>query len=456
MSDLLSIILAAGEGTRMKSDLTKVLHQVAGKAMVEHVIDNINEINSQVVAVVGHQGDKVSKLLEGKGVKSVLQKEQLGTGHAVLQAASYIKEHQGSVLILYGDTPLLSPQRLKRLIRQREEQGAAAAVLTAYLEEPSGYGRIIRDNNGYIERIVEEKDASSTEKEIKEINSGVYCFDSKCLEAALTRLDNNNAQQEYYLTDTISYINETDGVIIPVVCEDNNEIIGVNDRVNLSLVEKIIRKRINNCHMKNGVTIIDPAVTYIDEGVTIGRDSIIYPFTYLAGKTEIGSYSVVGSHCRLNNAKIADKVNIVDHCIIQDSKISDGVNIGPFAYIRPGSIVEKGAKIGDFVELKKARIGENSKVPHLSYAGDVEIGKGTNVGAGTIFANYDGQDKHKTKIGDNVFIGSNTTIVAPISIGDGGKTGAGSVVTKDVPEAVTVVGVPARTFDKTKGGSEDN
>lgn len=456
MSELLSIILAAGEGTRMKSDLTKVLHKVAGKPMLEHVIDNVNEINSQVVAVVGHQGDRVNKLLERKGVKSVLQKEQLGTGHAVLQARDYIKKHQGSVLILYGDTPLLSPQRLRQLVRQREEQGAAAVVLTAYLEKPSGYGRIIRDNNGYIERIVEEKDASSTEKEIKEINTGVYCFDSKYLEVALAGLDNNNAQQEYYLTDTISYINETDSVIIPVVCEDNNEIIGVNDRVNLSLVEKIIRKWINNRHMKNGVTIIDPAVTYIDEGVIIGRDSIIYPFTYIEGKTEIGSHSVIGSHCRLNNSEIADNVNIIDHCIIQDSKIGDGVNIGPFAYIRPGSVVEKGAKIGDFVELKKARIGKNSKVPHLSYAGDVEIGKGTNVGAGTIFANYDGRDKHKSKIGDNVFIGSNTTIVAPISIGDGGKTGAGSVVTKDVPEAVTVVGVPARTFDKPKGGSEDN
>ncbi len=449
VSNLLTIVLAAGQGTRMKSDLTKVLHQTGGKPMVEHIIDLTKSLDSKTVIVVGHQGDRVQAEFDDiKGLDFVEQKEQLGTAHAVLQAKEHIEKHQGSVLVLYGDTPLLTRDTLERLVKTQQSSEAGAAVLTAFIDNPSGYGRIIRGESDEILRIVEEKDASKEEKAVNEINSGVYSFNSYLLQEALDNIDSNNAQGEYYLTDAIGYINNKGKKVISVVVEDNNEIIGVNDRKNLARVEKIIRKRINDQHMEEGVTIIDPETTFIDSNVEIGHDCIIYPFTFIEGDSKIGSNSVVGPHSRLVNAIIGKGVTLRSNSNIWESTIKDGVTVGPFAYIRPGCTINQNAKIGDFVEMKKASIGQGTKVPHLSYVGDAEIGAGTNIGAGTIFANYDGEKKHKTIVGDSVFVGSNSTLVAPVKIGDKGRTGAGAVVTKNVPEDTTVVGVPAREIKK--------
>lgn len=455
MSDLLTIILAAGQGTRMKSNLTKVLHHVSGKPMVMHVIDTVKELGSNIIVIIGHQAEQVKTELAGEDILFVEQKDRLGTGHAVIQTMDMIKNHQGSILILYGDTPLLTSSTLNNLIEKKESFKAKAAILTAIVEDPTGYGRILKDEQRNVSCIVEEKDANFGEKSIKEINSGVYCFDSKDLIEGLENLDNNNAQGEYYLTDVIGFIRKKQGQVIPVPVNDINEIIGVNDRIQLAQVESILRRRINQKHMKNGVTIIDPATTYIDSQVVIDRDTVVYPFTYLEGNTRIGEGTVIGPSCRIINSEIGDNVSLKDHSIIINSKVVGESNIGPFAYIRPGSFIEKGAKVGDFVELKNARIGRKSKIPHLSYVGDAEIGEGTNIGAGTIFANYDGENKHRTKIGNSVFVGSNSTLVAPITINDRGRTGAGSVITKNVPEGITVVGVPAKEFKK-RGGSKNN
>ncbi|ACL70869.1 bifunctional UDP-N-acetylglucosamine diphosphorylase/glucosamine-1-phosphate N-acetyltransferase GlmU [Halothermothrix orenii] len=447
-SQVLTIILAAGKGTRMKSGLAKVLHPVAGKPMISHVINSASPISSSVVVIVGYQGDKVKETL-GTGYTYVRQEEQLGTGHAVLQAKKLIKKHQGQVLILCGDTPLLREKTLSELVDAQRETGAGVAVLTADIDNPRGYGRIIRNEAGnQIIKIVEDSDASDEERLVNEINSGVYCFDSNQLSEALENLTNDNAQGEYYLTDTIAYLRNKGEVVVPVKVDDSREIIGVNDRRNLARAERVLRNRIINYHLANGVSIIDPDTTYIDSTVEIGQDSVIYPFTYIEGRTRIGSEVVVGPHSHLINAEIGDRSKLLDSTVIKDSKIGEDTNIGPFAYIRPGCQIASGVKVGDFVELKKAKIGENTKVPHLSYVGDAEIGENSNIGAGTIFANYDGKKKHKTKVGNNAFIGSNTTLIAPVTVGNRGKTGAGAVVTKDVPGGVTVVGVPARKFKK--------
>jgi bifunctional UDP-N-acetylglucosamine pyrophosphorylase/glucosamine-1-phosphate N-acetyltransferase len=456
MANLLTIILAAGQGTRMKSAKIKVLHSVAGKPMLKHVLDNVVSLSFRMVVIVGYQGDEVRKSLNLSQLDFVEQKEQLGTGHAVLQARDIINEHDGPVLVLYGDTPLLRTDTLDKLVKTQSETGAAAVVLTANMEDPTGYGRIIRNNEGQVLKIIEEKDATPTEKEIREINSGVYCFDSRLLSEGLVTLDNDNAQGEYYLTDIIEFIVKKGKKVLPVVVNDSREIIGVNDRIQLACAEKVLRKRINQQHMIDGVTIIDQETTYIDSEVEIGQDTMIYPFTYLEGKTRIGSNTIIGAHCRITDGIIGNNVNLKDHCIIMDSKLGDSTTIGPFAYIRPGCVVAERARVGDFVEMKKALIGEGTKVPHLSYVGDTEIGKNTNIGAGTIFANYDGQEKHRTIVGNNVFIGSNSTLIAPLKVGDHGKTGAGSVVTRDIPENTTVIGVPAKIFHKKKGGKENN
>lgn len=455
MTDLLSVVLAAGQGTRMKSDLTKVLHKVAGEPMLKYILRTTSNLASHTVCVVGYQGEQVKEEIDSSCVDFVEQEEQLGTAHAVRQAREYIKEHDGPVLILYGDTPLLTENTLQKMVKQHQKNKAGLTVLTAYIDEPTGYGRIIRSQDEkQITEIVEEEDADETEKSIKEINSGVYCFDSNLLVKALENINCDNAQEEYYLTDAVSYINKQGNKVIPVVVEDSKEIIGINNRVALSRAEKILRQRINNYHMENGVTIIDPETTYIDSEVEIERDTVIYPFTYLEGKTKIKKDCVIGPHCRLVNIEIGNCTQIKANCVLRNSLIEDNCTIGPFAYIRPGSKVNNGAKVGDFVELKKSNIGRGTKVPHLSYVGDAEIGEGSNIGAGTIFANYDGEKEHRTTVGNSVFIGSNTTLVAPVNIGNDGKTGAGSVVTKNVDKNTTVVGVPARIYKKESKENE--
>lgn len=449
MSDLLTVVLAAGKGTRMKSDTNKVLHKIAGKEMVNHVIDTADKISSEVVCIVGYQAEKVKKAITAD-VKFKLQSEQLGTGHAVMQAMDEIKDHNGDVLILYADIPLIKEKTLQNMKNFHDNQSANLTIITTLLKNPTGYGRIIKNEDSEIIKIVEEDDATSKEKKINEINSGIMCIDSNSLIDALDDLDNDNAQNEYYLTDVVNSIRNENGKILPYKIDDKEEITGVNDRVNLSKAEKIIRERINKKHMDNGVTIIDPQTTYIDGNVEIGADTIIYPFTYLEGETKIGSHNIIKPHNHIIDSIIGDNNNIKNSNVIKESTIKNECNIGPFAHIRPGCIIADGVKIGDYVELKKADISEKTKVPHLAYVGDAEIGTKTNVGAGTIFANYDGKNKHKTIVGDSVFIGSNSTLVAPLKIENRGKTGAGAVVTNDVEEDTTVIGVPAREYVKSK------
>jgi bifunctional UDP-N-acetylglucosamine pyrophosphorylase/glucosamine-1-phosphate N-acetyltransferase len=453
MADLLSIILAAGKGTRMKSDKIKVLHPVAGKAIIKHVINTLDGLNSKIVNVIGHQKDEVQKELEDLDkwdLNYVIQSEQLGTGHAVKQAESYIENHEGAVLILYGDTPLLSRESIAQFVKEHQLNNSDLTVMTAVMDDPEGYGRIVKDEAENLTAIVEEKDADPETKKIKEINSGVNCIDSKLLREFLANMDNNNSQNEYYLTDIIEYAVNKNKNINTYTVQDSDEIIGINTRKQQAEAEKVLRKRIIDQHLNNGVTIIDPDTTFIDAEVEIEQDVTIYPFNYLEGKTKIAKNTVINPNCKLKDAVIGENAEILSNTIIKESKVGNGTNVGPFAYLRPGSTVEDSCKIGDFVELKKTTVKTGAKVPHLCYAGDAEIGERTNIGAGTIFANYDGENKFKTRIGKDAFIGSDSILVAPLKIGDGAKTAAGSVVTKDVNAGDTVMGVPARIYKSKK------
>ncbi|TDO77761.1 UDP-N-acetylglucosamine pyrophosphorylase /glucosamine-1-phosphate N-acetyltransferase [Halanaerobium saccharolyticum] len=453
MTDLLSIILAAGKGTRMKSDKIKVLHPVAGKPIIKHVLNTLDGLNSKIVNVVGHQKEKVQAELEDLDMwdlNYVVQSEQLGTGHAVKQAESYIAEHEGAVLVLYGDTPLLRKETIAEFVKEHQQNNSDLTVMTAFFDNPEGYGRIVKDQEGNLTAIVEEKDAAPETKKIKEVNSGVNCIDSELLQDFIANMDNNNAQQEYYLTDIIEFAVNKNKKINTYTVQDADEIIGINSRKQQAEAEQILRSRIIDQHLTNGVTIIDPETTFIDAEVEIEQDVTIYPFNYLEGKTKVAKNTVINQNCKLKNAIIGKNVEILSNTIIKESKVGDGTNVGPFAYLRPGSIVEDNCKIGDFVELKKTTVKSGAKVPHLCYAGDAEIGERTNIGAGTIFANYDGENKFQIKVGKDAFIGSDSILIAPLTIGDQAKTAAGSVVTKDVNSGDTVMGVPARIYKSQK------
>ena len=453
MVDLLSIILAAGKGTRMKSDKIKVLHPVAGKAIIKHVLNTLEGLNSKIVNVIGHQKEKVQAELEDLDkwdLNYVIQSEQLGTGHAVKQAADYIENHSGPVLILYGDTPLLRKETILEFVKKHKNSNSDLTVMTAIFNDPAGYGRIVKNDQDQLISIVEEKDADQKTKKIKEINSGVNCIDSRLLKDFLNNMDNDNAQGEFYLTDIIEFAVKKNKKINTYTVQDSDEIIGINTRKQQAEAEKILRKRIIEEHLTNGVTIIDPDTTFIDSEVEIGSDVTIYPFNYLEGKTKIAKKTVINQNCKVKDSVIEENVEILSNTIIKESKVGAGTNVGPFAYLRPGSIVEENCKVGDFVELKKTTVKTGAKVPHLCYAGDAEIGERTNIGAGTIFANYDGNNKHQTKIGKDVFIGSDSILIAPLKIGDNAKTAAGSVVTKDINSGDTVMGVPARVYTSEK------
>jgi len=453
MVDLLSIILAAGKGTRMKSDKIKVLHSVAGKAIIKHVLNTLDGLNSKIINVIGHQKEKVQAELEDLDkwdLNYVIQSEQLGTGHAVKQAADYIENHSGPVLILYGDTPLLRKETILEFVKKHKNSNSDLTVMTAIFNDPAGYGRIVKNDQDQLISIVEEKDADQKTKKIKEINSGVNCIDSRLLKDFLNNMDNDNAQGEFYLTDIIEFAVKKNKKINTYTVQDSDEIIGINTRKQQAEAEKILRKRIIEKHLTNGVTIIDPDTTFIDSEVEIGSDVTIYPFNYLEGKTKIAKKTVINQNCKVKDSVIEENVEILSNTIIKESKVGAGTNVGPFAYLRPGSIVEENCKVGDFVELKKTTVKTGAKVPHLCYAGDAEIGERTNIGAGTIFANYDGNNKHQTKIGKDVFIGSDSILIAPLKIGDNAKTAAGSVVTKDINSGDTVMGVPARVYTSEK------
>ena len=425
------IVLAAGKGTRMKSKLYKVLHQVCGKSMVEYVVEAAQAIKpDKIVTIVGNGAEEVKKVLANKS-EFVLQKKQLGTGDAVLTASDELAAEKGATLVITGDTPLFTSQTFQKLFDYHQSKGNAATVLTAQAPNPYGYGRIIRDDQDNVLRIVEQKDATADELKINEINTGVFCFDNQLLFSALKKVDNQNAQGEYYLTDVLEILRNEGQRIGAYKMPDFSESLGVNDRYALAQATKIMQKRINKKHMANGVTFIDPDTAYIDADVKIGCDTLIEGNVVIKGNTEIGDDCVVTSGSRIIDSKIANNVTVTSSTVEQ-AEMDDFSDVGPNSHLRPKAIIRKGAHIGNFVEIKNAEIGENSKVGHLTYIGDATLGKDVNVGCGTIFANYDGIKKDHTNVGDRAFIGSGATLVAPVNIADHAFVAADSTITKDV------------------------
>ena len=427
-----TIILAAGKGTRMRSKLPKVLHKVGGKAMLQHVVDAAKGAGSErEVVVIGSGAQLVEQTISG--VEFVMQEEQLGTGHAVLSAKKNFEKSTGTVLILCGDTPLLTNELLKKFTAAHEDSKCAATVLTAKMPDATGYGRIIRDLDGSLEKIVEEKDANEFEKKINEVNAGVYCFDVQKLFGALEKIGNNNSQGEYYLPDALTILKDAGEKIGAFRANYADETLGINSRVQLAAADKIFRMKKNNELMEAGVTIIDPNTTFIDYDVKIGQDTIIYPNTYIEGNTTIGEDCAIGPNIRFTDMKVGNKVTAqFSYC--HEAEICDGVTLGPYVHLRPGTTIGENVKIGNFVEVKNSNIGEGSKLPHLQYIGDTDMGSGVNVGCGTVTCNYDGKQKFRTTIGDNAFIGCNTNLVAPVNVKEGAYIAAGSTITKDVPK----------------------
>ncbi len=432
MSDLVTVILAAGKGTRMKSSLPKVLHRVGGKPMLQHVLDAAKSAGSKRnVVVVGFGGEAVQAAM-GNQAEFVIQKEQLGTGHAVLQTKSLLEEEEGTVMVLCGDTPLLTGNLLRKLYDAHCETGAKATVLTAIMENPDGYGRIVHMPDGTVEKIVEHKDATEEERGIKEVNSGIYCFAAKDLFAALGEVKNDNAQGEYYLPDVLEILRKEGKKIWAVSTEDDESTLGINSRSQLAQAEGILRRRKNEELMAEGVTLMDPSSTFIDADVKIGKDTVIYPFTWIEGKSVIGENCEIGPNVRLQNVTVGNGVT-GQFTYAHDAVIDDGVVLGQFVHIRPDTHLMEKVKIGNFVEVKNSNVGKGTKLPHLSYIGDCDMGANVNMGCGTITVNYDGKKKFRTVVGDNAFIGCNSNLVAPVTVEDNAYVGAGSTITKTVP-----------------------
>ncbi len=432
MSQLLAVILAAGKGTRMKSALPKVLHQVGGKPMVQHVLDAATFAGAaKSVVIVGFGAQSVVDALAGQAEFAV-QAEQLGTGHAVMQAQKELADFDGTVMVLCGDTPLLTGELLQTLYTAHTNAQAAATVLTAIMPDPAGYGRVIRDTAGQVLKIVEHKDAEPAELSVREINTGIYCFEAKLLLKALAGLTCNNAQGEYYLTDVIAILNSQGQKVWAVNADDYRETMGINSRVQLAEAEGLIRRRKLETLMENGVTIMDPNSTFIDTQVEIGSDTVIYPFTWIEGQSVIGANSAIGPNSRLANTRVGDH-STLHFSYAHDCTVGNRVTVGPYVHLRPHTELKDGVKIGNFVEVKNTVVGEGSKIPHLSYIGDTDMGAGVNIGSGTITVNYDGKHKHRTTIEDDAFIGCNTNLVAPVTVGKGSYVAAGSTITKNVP-----------------------
>lgn len=445
MSGLKVVILAAGQGTRMKSKVPKVLHKVLDKTMVDYVIDASVEAGAEdICVIVGHQSAMVKAMI-GTRVKFALQKEQLGTGHAVMQAGDFISD--GNILVLCGDTPLIRPETIKELSDMHNSGGNDVTVVSMKADDPTGYGRIVRENNAFA-KIVEQKDADEEQKKINEVNTGVYIFKADALKAAFEKLSNNNSQGEYYLTDTLEIIKNNGGKVDIMVAEDADEFLGVNSKLQLSQATDIMKKRINEYHMLNGVTIMDPANTYIGIDVKIEPDTIIYPGCMLEGKTEIGTDCIIGPNCRIQSSIIHNGVTVQSSFLIQ-AEVDNYSTVGPFAYLRPNSKIGEHVRIGDFVEIKNSTIDDGTKVSHLTYVGDSDVGKCVNFGCGTVTVNYDGKNKFRCKIGNNVFIGCNSNLVAPVEIEDNAYTAAGSTITKNVPEGSLAI---ARSRQDNKEG----
>ena len=432
MDNIYTILLAAGLGKRMKSDTPKILHEICGKSMIDYVLQNSKALSDQKpLIVVGHEKEKVMHHLEGKA-EFVFQKEQLGTGHAVIIAKEFIENKKGYVLIMAGDMPLIRQETLLELYDKMKNEGSQACVLTTVTEDPFGYGRVVIENENVL-KIVEEKDATEKERKIKEVNTAVYLFKIDSLLKAIDRLSNNNALKEYYLTDCIELIRKDGGRVSYYRIEDEHEGFGVNDREQLAHANMLMQQRILKQHMLGGITIIDPNNTYIDADVVIGHDTIIYPGNYLKTGTVIGERCILKGSNIIENTTIKDEAEIISSTVT-DSYIGQGTTVGPYAYLRPGSNIGASCRIGDYVEIKNSNIKDFTKVSHLTYIGDADVGKNCNVGCGTVFVNYDGKEKYRITIGDNVFIGCNTNLIAPVKVDDGAFIAAGSTVTENVPK----------------------
>jgi bifunctional UDP-N-acetylglucosamine pyrophosphorylase / glucosamine-1-phosphate N-acetyltransferase len=454
------LIMAAGLGTRMKSQKAKVLHELGGRPIIAHVVQKALALEPRkIYVVVGHQAAEVETaartvISDTELAKFVLQAEQRGTGDAVQSARASLQDAESTLLILSGDVPLVREETLSKLVEHHHSSAAVCSILSVRLENPTGYGRIVRDDQNRFARIVEQKDATDEEKLIREINSGIYCFDTTRLFQALDQVKPTNQQQEYYLTDAPAILLASGKKIEIYTSNDPREVSGINSRADLAEFENLIRRRKIRSLMIEGVTFIDPSHAYISEEAQIGRDCVIYPNVTVEGNTVIGENCVIRSGSRISDSQIGNRVVIKDNCVIIDSTIESNCSVGPFAHLRMGAHLEEDAAVGNFVEVKKSRLGRKSKSMHLTYLGDATIGSETNIGAGTVTCNYDGKEKHATVIGDNVKIGSDTMLVAPVSVGDRSVTAAGSVVTKDVPPDSLVAGVPAVVKKKLKNGEK--
>ncbi len=433
-----AVVLAAGLGTRFRSDLAKVMHRVAGRTMLRHILEALRPLGlGQIVVVVGYQADEVTAEAEAvdlDGLTTALQEEQLGTGHAVAQALPALDDGIERVLVLPGDAPLLTPDTLAELLGG----GAEGVLLTTEPDDPTGYGRILRDDAGHVIGIVEETDATEAQKGLREVNAGMYVFDREHLRDAVGHLDADNAQGEQYLTDVVEILVD-EGAEIRAVLAPHDEVRGVNDRVQLAEAGALLRERALERLMREGATVVDPSATYVDVGVSAGRDTVILPGCILEGETRIGADATIGPYSHLVDAEVEDGASVT-RSVVLEASVGPAATVGPFSFLRPGTRLERGAKAGAFVEIKKSTVGENSKVPHLTYLGDTTVGSDANVGAGTVTVNYDGYEKHQTRIGDGAFVGSGSMLMAPLQIGDGAYVAGGSTITDDVPDDALGIG----------------
>ena len=449
------LVMAAGLGTRMKSNRAKVLHELGGSPLIAHVVRAAQALNPQaILVVVGHQAEEVERaaLAEvGDLARFVTQAQQHGTGDAVESARSELENSDSLVLVLSGDVPMIKSETLRKLIEHHNNARAACTILSVRLENPTGYGRIVRDANDSFQKIVEHRDATDEQRQVREINSGIYCFDGKELYRALRKVEPANDQGEYYLTDVAEIILADGGIVSVYLHADNREVSGINTRAELAEFENLIRRSaIRKLMLEDGVTFIDPSHAYISAEAQIGRDTIIHPNVSIEGKTVIGEGCVIRSGARITNSRLGDNVVVKDHSIVVDSQVDSNCAVGPFAHLRMNAVLEEKATVGNFVEVKKSRLKRGTKAMHLTYLGDATIGERTNIGAGTVTCNYDGKNKHETIIEDDVKIGSDTMLVAPVRVGARSMTGAGSVVTKDVPPDSLVAGVPAEVKKSLK------
>jgi bifunctional UDP-N-acetylglucosamine pyrophosphorylase/glucosamine-1-phosphate N-acetyltransferase len=444
---LAAVVLAAGQGTRMKSKLPKVLHPIAGKPMIRYALDAVCALDAdRTVVVIGHGADQVRAAV-GAGVWFAEQAEPRGTGHAVLQAHDLLRGKADTILVTYADMPLLRAGTLQRLVDAHKSSRATITLLTVVSEDTMGFGRIVRTTRGRVLGIVEEADATEEQLAIRELNGGVYCFDAQWLWEHLTRLKPNGKKHEYYLTDLVAMAVKERRAIESIILNEAEEVVGINTRVHLARAEKIMRGRINQALMESGVTLIDPATAYVDAEVEIGADTIIEPNTQIQGKTTIGANCRIGPNALLRDAQIGDGCEVIAS-VIRESVLEEQVHVGPWANLRPGTHLARQVYIGNHGEVKNSYVGEGTHMGHFSYVGDARLGARVNIGAGTITCNYDGARKHRTEIGDDAFIGSDTMLVAPVKVGARARTGAGAVVTKDVPDDSLAVGAPARVIRK--------